>query len=316
MIGGAQLLQIGSSAWNRGTLCHELGHALGLIHEHQRSDRDSFVTIVTNKILPGDLADFVKLTDSQNKSSYDYLSVMHYARNAFSVDPASNTIVPLPTYSQFLNVIGAANPVLSASDRAGMALVYGAALAVTNIVTNTRDGGLGSLRAAMYYGFDHPGTTISFNIPTTDAGYSNNVFNILPSDGFPNLVNATILDGSTEPTNSNPVGPEILLNGILCQTPSVYPSGLQFAGTNCVARSFIINNFPVFGINITGSNAVGNTVAGCYLGVDPTGTAAVTNGICPIQISGGAVSNTVGGPTAYPRGTSSAGSHYQGLRHP
>ena len=164
----------------------------------------------------------------------------------------------------------------------------------------------------MYYAFDHPGTTINFNIPTTDAGYSNNVFNILPSDGFPNLVNATILDGGTEPTNSNPVGPEILLNGILCHTPSVYPSGLQMTGTNCVARGFVINNFPQCGVLLDGSKTVGNTVSGCYLGIDPTGTAAVTNGICPIQISSGAVSNTVGGTTAFARNVIS-GSFFQGF---
>ncbi len=45
MIGGQQFLQIGPNAWNRGTICHELGHTLGLIHEHQRSDRDAYVVI-------------------------------------------------------------------------------------------------------------------------------------------------------------------------------------------------------------------------------------------------------------------------------
>jgi parallel beta-helix repeat protein len=238
---------------------------------------------------------------------------MHYARNAFSVDPASNTIVPLPAYSQFLNVMGQQfDPVLSASDRAGMIQVYGAGPGATNIVTNTLDSGPGSLRAALYYAYDHPGTTISFNIPVSDPGYSNNVFNILPSDDLTSLWGNTMLDGTTEPTNSNPAGPEILLNGALCHTISVYPNGLKFQGTNSLARGLVINNFPKFGVLMDGSNTVGNTVSGCYLGVDPTGTIAVTNGVCPVQISGGAISNVVGGTTAAARNII-GGSVYQGL---
>lgn len=312
MVGGAQLFQIGPNSWNRGTLCHELGHALGLVHEHQRSDRDSYVTIATNNILAGHLADFVLLTDSQNKSPYDFLSVMHYARNAFSVDPASNTIVPLPACAQYLNVMGHGDPVLSAADRAGMALVYGPGPGATNAVTNTQDSGPGSLRSAMYYAFDHPGTTITFNIPTSDAGFSNQVFNILPTDGLPGIFNGTTIDGGSEPTNSNADGPEILLNGALCHTASVYPNGLTFRGTNSAARGLVINNFPNCGVLLDGANTVGNTVSGCYLGIDATGAFAVTNGLYPVEISGGAVSNTIGGTTAAARNVISGGV-YQGV---
>ena len=313
MSGGAQLLQISPGAWNHSVVCHELGHALGLCHEHQRSDRDSFVSINTNNIVSGHLGDFVLLTSSQNKGSYDFLSVMHYSRNAFSVDVNSNTISPLPAYSSYLNVMGQRfDPVLSTNDRAGMAQIYGLGPGATNIVINTQDSGPGSLRAALYYACDHPGTTITFNIPTSDPGYSNHVFNILPTDALPSLVNATTLDGSSEPTNSNPNGPDILLNGALSRPPNVYSSGLYLKGTNCTVRSLTINNFPYFGILITGSNAVNNTVTGCYLGVDPTGTAAVTNGILPLQIEAGASSNIIGGSTAAERNIIS-GSAYQGL---
>ena len=34
MVGGQQFLSIGPTSWNRPTICHELGHALGLVHEH------------------------------------------------------------------------------------------------------------------------------------------------------------------------------------------------------------------------------------------------------------------------------------------
>ncbi len=312
MVGGQQFLEIGPTAWNRPTICHELGHTLGLVHEQSRSDRDSYVTILTNNIAAGQEGNFVELPNSKNETPYDFLSIMEYSRNELSVDPSLDTIEPLPAYANFLNLMGVADPVLSAGDRAGMAAVYGAGPAITNIVTNTQDSGPGSLRTALYYAYDHPGTTIKFNIPTSDAGFSNNVFNILPSDGFPSLVNATTLDGSTEPTNSNPNGPEILLNGILGQSLDVFPSGLQFEGTNCIARSFIIENFPEQGILITGTNAVGNTVSGCYIGTDENGMLAVPNEIYQVEIDGGAVSNFIGGMTVAARNIISGGT-YQGV---
>ena len=83
MLGGPQDFLI--NAWTRATLCHELGHALGLVHEHQRSDRDSFVTILTQNIQPGFEFAFALLPDSNNINAYDFLSTMHYARNAFSI---------------------------------------------------------------------------------------------------------------------------------------------------------------------------------------------------------------------------------------
>ncbi len=313
MVGGEQFLQVGPTAWNRPTICHELGHTLGLVHEQQRSDRDSYVTILTNNITPGAEGNFVLLTDSQNKTAYDFLSIMHYSRTNASVDPFHDAIEPLPAYAKYLDIMGQLyDPVLSPGDRAGMASVYGAGPAITSVVTNTLDSGPGSLRAALYYAFDHPGTTITFNILVSDPGYSNSVFNLLPSDALPGLWNKTTLDASTEPVHSNPNGPAILLNGVLGWSLDTFPNGLRFRGTNSVARSLVINNFPQSAILFDSSDTVGNTVSGCFLGIDPTGNIAVTNGICPVQISGGAVSNTVGGTTVAARNIIS-GSAYQGI---
>ena len=72
----------------------------------------------------------------------------------------------------------------------------------------------------MYYALDHPGTTVTFNIPTSDPGFAGGVFTIQPTDNFPGLMRATVLDGSTQPGNSNPNGPEIVLNGALYGGPT------------------------------------------------------------------------------------------------
>lgn len=311
MVGGQQFLQIGPTAWNRPTICHELGHTLGLVHEHQRSDRDSYVTILTNNIEPGAEGNFVLLPDSLNETPYDFLSIMHYSRNGLSVN-SQDTIEPLAPYGAFINVMGQQfDPVLSRADRAGMAAIYGPGPTVTNIVTNTQDSGPGSLRAALYFAFDHPGTTITFDIPMSDPGYSNSVFNILPSGVLPGLWGNTTIDGSTE-TNVNPNGPSILLNGVLNWPLDDFPNGLRFRGTNSTIRGLVINNFPSDGILIEGTNTVGNVVSGCYLGIDPTGTLAVTNGYVPVEITGGAVSNIIGGTSVAARNVIS-GSGYQGI---
>ncbi|XP_031658186.1 high choriolytic enzyme 1-like isoform X2 [Oncorhynchus kisutch] len=81
--GGAQSLYFGR-ACNVGNLCHELMHALGLHHEHTRPDRDQYVTIQWDNVVPGKQENFkVKKGDTQDLP-YDYDSIMHYGTNYFS----------------------------------------------------------------------------------------------------------------------------------------------------------------------------------------------------------------------------------------
>ena len=50
---GTQLLSLGDGCEFKGTVIHEIMHALGWYHEHTRLDRDKFIKIHWDKIKPG-----------------------------------------------------------------------------------------------------------------------------------------------------------------------------------------------------------------------------------------------------------------------
>uniref|UniRef100_A0A3P9DTW5 Metalloendopeptidase n=1 Tax=Maylandia zebra TaxID=106582 RepID=A0A3P9DTW5_9CICH len=74
---------------------HEVLHALGFDHEQTRSDRDQHVRILLENVIPGMEHNFRKINTRNLDTPYDYNSVMHYGRFAFSRD-REPTIVPIP----------------------------------------------------------------------------------------------------------------------------------------------------------------------------------------------------------------------------
>ncbi|AKF85068.1 hypothetical protein MFUL124B02_08830 [Myxococcus fulvus 124B02] len=61
------------------TIIHELGHVLGLDHEHNRQDRDTYVIIRWENIVPGGAYAFQQNNnDDDDFFAYDYRSIMHY----------------------------------------------------------------------------------------------------------------------------------------------------------------------------------------------------------------------------------------------
>ena len=76
------------------TVLHEILHALGFWHEQSRPDRNNYVTIHYENILPQAVRNFEKRRQNEvnsGESPYDYKSVMHYRSWYFSRN-GKNTI--------------------------------------------------------------------------------------------------------------------------------------------------------------------------------------------------------------------------------
>jgi hypothetical protein len=79
----------------QGVILHEIGHAVGLQHEHNRPDRDQYLArIVLENIYPEALSNFQsRPEDGTEPLEYDFDSIMHYSQMAFSRN-RGQTVVP------------------------------------------------------------------------------------------------------------------------------------------------------------------------------------------------------------------------------
>jgi len=86
-IGGEQKISLGTGCYPRGTVMHEMMHALGFYHEQSRRDRDKYITIYTQNIIGGMAFNFKKYNAGKASTlgePYDIQSIMHYPPKAFS----------------------------------------------------------------------------------------------------------------------------------------------------------------------------------------------------------------------------------------
>ncbi len=69
----------------RAAVIHEILHAAGFDHEHQRADRDAFVSILWDNVEPSQRVWLERIDEQRTvHSSYDHHSIMHYQSTAFS----------------------------------------------------------------------------------------------------------------------------------------------------------------------------------------------------------------------------------------
>ncbi|XP_076011411.1 high choriolytic enzyme 1-like [Genypterus blacodes] len=96
-VGGRQVLSLKRrGCMYHGVIQHEINHALGFQHEQTRSDRDQYVRINWSNINPQMAYNFHKHRTNNLNTPYDYSSIMHYGRTAFSIQYGQDSITPIP----------------------------------------------------------------------------------------------------------------------------------------------------------------------------------------------------------------------------
>ena len=117
----------GACAQFPGTVYHEFGHALGLHHEHQRSDRDNYLVVDLAPLAP-EIRQWYQKMNLPLVGPYDLLSVMHYSIGG----PMSLQ----PQYQSFAGQVGR-QQAPTATDHNVVALVYNAQLRESPVRTPT-----------------------------------------------------------------------------------------------------------------------------------------------------------------------------------
>ncbi len=162
-----------------------------------------------------------------------------------------------------------------------------ACLASTFTVSNTSDSGAGSFRQALLDANANPGAdVIIFQIPGTG------VHTISPASAFPPLLDPVTIDGTTQPGYAGV--PLIELNG----ASAGISAGLRVLSGSCTILGLAVNSFGGSAIQLESAGT--NTVRGCYLGTDPSGTLARPNSLEGIWVYSSS-GNVIGGTSTSAR---------------
>lgn len=125
---------------SKGNVIHETLHSLGFFHEHSRTDRNNYVTLIEENIDPTFLYAFDTFIDKgyngYNLGPFDFNSIMLYDSWSFAIDKSKPTITKLDgsTFSKQRNG-------LSDGDIAGLNYIYGPTPILTTTIVSREDNG-------------------------------------------------------------------------------------------------------------------------------------------------------------------------------
>ena len=237
MVGGQQMIT-GSGSCNVPVLVHEMGHSIGLFHEHQRSDRSSYISIalanVDKPLIQGNFD--ASTSNAQDIGLYDYASVMHYYEKAFSKNGLI-VIESIPAGIPLTNKIG-----FSVGDVDTIRRLYG--FAPTQVTVTTNPLGLSIVVDGTTYTAPQTfswaiGSTHTLNLPADPqltspgdgATYQFGNWNDLQARSH--SVTVTAGNGLLAQPGTSPAVTVYQANFIKLwpYTPSVFPTVLPAAGT-------------------------------------------------------------------------------------
>lgn len=115
---------LGAHCLHLGIIVHEIAHSLGLIHEHQRQDRDDHIVIhwenITTELNVTD--QFEVMLNVTTLSPFDFHAITFYANNAFAKNDSKDTIT---SKNSSITLLESSNkPGLSEYDIAGLNKLY------------------------------------------------------------------------------------------------------------------------------------------------------------------------------------------------
>ncbi|XP_053392372.1 zinc metalloproteinase nas-36-like isoform X2 [Mercenaria mercenaria] len=102
---GSQEIYLGKDCFKRDIILHEVGHALGFYHEHNRADRDSYIKIHYENIEQGYEDNLKKMKQNEYEDfdkPYDYRSIMHYGQYFFSKNERITIETLKPEYQDII----------------------------------------------------------------------------------------------------------------------------------------------------------------------------------------------------------------------
>jgi hypothetical protein len=148
--------------------------------------------------------------------------------------------------------------------------------------------------------------TINFNIPGSGVQLIQPLSQLPTITAHPVLIDGYTQPGASPDTNDPTLGDNaVLLVELDGSQAGPSASGLTLLASDSTIRGLVINRFSNNGIVINGPTAARDVIAGNFIGTDPSGTLARSNGVDPLTTSGiwvqNAANNTIGGPAAADR---------------